>query len=113
MSFEEQVKEWVSIDNQIQIYAEKMKELKERRSNISNKIVNIDNFDTQLCNKTLQISDGHLKFVNTRVSSSLTFTYVKKSLHNIIKNDKQVDQIIRYLKENREIKTVSEIKRYS
>ena len=113
MSFEENIKEWVSIDNQLKVYNDKIRSLKERKAILTDKIVGGDNFENRLCNKTIQISDGKLKFVNSRISSQLTFKYIHSSLSNIIHNKNQVEQIIQYLKENREIKTVPEIKRYS
>lgn len=113
MSFEEHIKEWVALDNQLKLYNDKIKQIKEKRAHVSEKIIGIDNFDTKLCNKSLEISDGRLKFVNSRIASNLTFKYVEDSLKNIIQNDKQVSQIIQYLKENREIKMVPEIKRFS
>tara|TARA_Y200000002_G_C22686619_1_gene666230 strand:+ start:4926 stop:5267 length:342 start_codon:yes stop_codon:yes gene_type:complete len=113
MSFEEHIKEWVALDNQLKLYNDKIKQIKEKRARVSEKILDIENFDTKLCNKSLEISDGRLKFVNSRIASNLTFKYVEDSLKNIIQNDKQVSQIIQYLKENREIKMVPEIKRFS
>ena len=111
MSFEENIKEWVALDNQLKLYNDKIKQLKEKRASVSDKIVGIDDFETKLCNKSLQISDGKLKFVYTKSSTALSFKYVEESLRKIIRNEKQVDQIIEYLRENREIKMIPEIKR--
>jgi len=114
MSFEGRIKEWVQLDNQIKVYNEKIRAIKERRNELAQSILgNEQNFETQLCNKSIKISDGSLKFVNTRVTPQLTFKYVENSLSQIIKNEDQVEQILRFLKENREIKFVPEIKRYS
>ncbi len=113
MSFEDNIKEWVMLDNQVRLHNDKLKQLKDKRTALSDKIVSVDNFDTQLCNRTLQISDGKLKFVQSRVTPALSFKYVEDSLKHIIRNEEQVTQIIQYLKDNREIKMVPEIKRYS
>ena len=112
MSFEENIQERVRLDNQLKAYNEKIKEIKERRSRIASSIFG-DDYDERLCNKTVQISDGRLKFVNTRTANPLTFRYVEASLSNIIRNEEQVAKIVKYLKENREMKTTPEIKRYS
>ena len=113
MSFEDNIKEWVALDNQLKLYNDKIKQLRDKRTLISDKILSVDNFETKLKNKTLEISDGKLKFVSTKISPSLSFKYVEDSLSKMIKNERQVEQIMRYLKENREIKIVPEIKRYS
>jgi uncharacterized coiled-coil DUF342 family protein len=112
MSFEESIQKWVSIDNQIKIMNEKLKELRDKRCEISDSISSyVDNNNMQ--NLSVQISDGRLRFVNTRVQEPLTFKYLEKSLGEVIKNETQVKQIIEYLKKNRETKVVQEIKRVS
>ena len=113
MSFEDNIKEWVALDNQLKLYNDKIKQLRDKRTLVSDKILSVDNFETKLKNKTLEISDGKLKFVSTKISPSLSFKYVEDSLSKMIKNERQVEQIMRYLKENREIKIVPEIKRFS
>ena len=59
----------------------------------------------------VKISDGQLKLVNTRVPESLTFKYLEKSLSEIIKNESQRNTIMKHIKQNRNVKYVSEIKR--
>jgi uncharacterized coiled-coil DUF342 family protein len=110
--FEESIQKWVSIDNQIKLLNEKMKELRDKRSELSDSISSYVD-DNNLQNATVQISDGRLRFANTRVQEPLTFKYLEKSLGEVIKNEVQVKQILEYLKKNRESKMVPEIKRLS
>jgi hypothetical protein len=112
MSFENTIQKWVSIDNQIKIHNEKLRSLREEKSNL-NEILLRQGSTNNLLNNTIQISDGKLKFVNTKISPPLTFKYVEKSLGDIIKNEDQVKRIMDYLKNHRDIKNVQEIKRYS
>jgi len=111
MSFEEKIQQWVSLDNQMKILNEKMKELRERKNNLHDGITCYVE-EHNLVNATVQISDGKLKFTNTRVAAPLTFKCVEKSLGEVIKNESQVRQIVDYLKQKREIKIVPEIKRF-
>ena len=39
MSFEQNIQQWVSIDNQLKIYNDKIRELREKRSNITETIM--------------------------------------------------------------------------
>jgi FtsZ-binding cell division protein ZapB len=112
MSFEQNIQQWVSIDNQIRLLNDKIHELREKKSQLSENITNHVE-QNNLRNATVQISDGKLRFVNTKVSSPLTFKYVEKSLGEVIKNQTQVKQIVEYLKEKRDVKVVPEIKRFS
>ena len=59
----------------------------------------------------MNISDGKLKFVSSKTTAPLTLTYIEKCLSELITNGKQVEQIMTYIKKNRETKTTMEIKR--
>ena len=111
MSFENQIQQWVSIDNQLKQINEKTKELRERKNNIEQHITNYASTNN-LSHTTVQISDGRLKFTNTNIAEPLTFKYVEKTLGEVIKNESQVKIIMEHLKQKRTIKTVPEIKRF-
>ena len=111
-SFEQQVQQWVSVDNQIRVLTEKIHELRDNKNNIGENLTSYIS-SNDLKNATIQISDGKLKFVTTKVTAPLTFKYVEKTLGEVIKNEKQVQQIVNYLKQKRETKLVPEIKRIS
>jgi len=112
MSFEEKIQQWVMLDNQQKILNEKIREIRDKKSDLGETIQDyVEN--NSLSNAVVQISDGKLKFVKTKVASPLTFKYLEKSLGDIIKNERQVQQIMQYLKEKRDYKVVPEIKRFS
>lgn len=112
MSFENQIQQWVQIDNEIKQINEKSQELREKRNTLEKNIIKYSN-ENNLLNSTINISDGKLKFGNTKNVEPLTFKYLEKSLNDIIKNESQVKLIIKHLKENRKINFISEIKRFS
>jgi hypothetical protein len=112
MSFENQIQQWVSVDNQLKKLNEQIKELRDTRNNLEQNIIQYAS-SNNLSNSTIQISDGKLKFVNTTVTESLTFKYVEKTLGELIKNQSQVELIINHLKQKRSVKNTPEIKRYS
>lgn len=111
-NFEEKIQRWVSIDNQMKILNEKIRDLREKKSELTQNILEVAE-ENNMANTTIQISDGKLKFANTRISEPLTFKYLEKSLSEIIRNESQVKQIIEYIKKNRETKMVHELKRFS
>jgi hypothetical protein len=112
MSFEEKIQQWVMLDNQLKILNEKIREIRDKKNDLGENIqYYVEN--NNLNNSVVQISDGKLKFVKTKVTSPLTFKYIEKSLGEIIKNDMQVEKIIEYLKQKRDSKIISEIKRFS
>jgi hypothetical protein len=112
MSFENQIQQWVQLDNQLKDLNEKTKAIREKRNTLEENITNYAS-SNNLSNATINISDGKLKFVNTRVPETLTFKYLEKTLGEVIKNESQVKLIMEHIKLKRNIKNVSEIKRFS
>ena len=112
MSFESQIQQWVQIDNQLKQINEKAKDLREKRNTLEQNIT-IYAASNNLTNSTVQISDGKLKFANTKVQEPLTFKYLEKTLNEVIKNESQVKLIMEHIRQKREIKIVPEIKRFS
>jgi hypothetical protein len=110
MSFEDNIKEWVSLDNEIKNLNEKIKSLRDNKSILSNELITHAN-DNNLTHKLIEITDGNLKFNDRKETSPLTFKFIKQCLTDCIVNEDSVDKIINYIKEKREIKYVSEIKR--
>jgi hypothetical protein len=112
IGFENQIKQWVQIDNQLKELNDKTRELREKR-NILEKNITTYAASNNLSNSTIQIGDGKLKFSDTKVSEPITFKYLEKTLGEIIKNESQVQVIMDYIKQKRSIKIVPEIKRFS
>jgi hypothetical protein len=112
MIFENQIKQWIQLDNQLKELNERTKDLREKRNNIEKNITSYA-IDNNISNSTFEINDTRLKLTNTRIPEPLTFKYLEKSLSEIIKNENQVKLIIEHVKQKREIKIVPEIKRFS
>lgn len=110
MSLEENIKKWVSIDNQLKTLNEKAKELRESKNNTEQII--LEYVETKkMNNATVNISDGKLRFVSTKQTAPLTLKYVEECLKHCINNEDQVTKLMDYIKEAREIKYVPDIKR--
>jgi len=112
MSFENQIQQWVSVDNQLKQINEKVKELRDKRNTLEQNITNYASLNN-LSNSSIKIGDGKLKFTNTRVPEPITFKYLEKTLGEVIKNESQVKLIMEHIKQKRNIKIVPEIKRFS
>ena len=112
MSFESQIQQWVQIDNQLKQMNEKTRELRDKRNVLENDITKYA-FTNNLNNSSVKISDGKLKFVNTKIHEPLTFKYLENTLNEVIKSESQVIAIMEHLKNKRSVKFVPEIKRLS
>jgi hypothetical protein len=89
---------------------DRMKELRDKKNTLSENI-NEHIETSNLSNSSLKLSDGQLKFIKVKDTQQLTFKYLETCLHEIIKNEEQVSKIVEYVKNKREVKYVSEIKR--
>jgi hypothetical protein len=111
MSVEQYVQQWVSLDNQLKLLNEKTREMREKRDSLEEDIVRHFSNSNRVA-PIINISDGKLRVAETRVPEPITFKYLEKTLSEIIKNESQVKTIIDYIKKRRNVKVVSEIKRY-
>ncbi|MBE29510.1 hypothetical protein CL646_05545 [bacterium] len=108
--FQENIKKWVTMDNNIKTATEELKNMKIERSEISDTI--LDFVETENLNSTtININNGTLKFGTVKQSNGLTLTYVKSCLEQCISNEDDVNSIMDVIKSSREVKVSSEIKR--
>lgn len=110
MSFNEKIRNWVSIDNQISSLRDQMRELRITKNELKEEIYTYAE-QNQLDRAVIKISDGQLKFQQTKQTSPITLKYLKKCLSECIPDNDQVELILNYIKEKREFKTVYDIKR--
>jgi hypothetical protein len=109
-TLETKIKRWVELDNRIKETNDTVKDIRTEKVIIHDEIVEIVE-EKNLAKATVNISDGKLKFVAAKHTAPLTLTYIEKCLNDLITNGKQVEQIMAYIKKNRETKTTMEIKR--
>ena len=112
MDFNNQIQQWILIDNQLKNLNEKTKELREKRIVLIKDITKYASTN-DLSEKILKIRDDKIKITQTKTSEPLTFKYIEKTLGEVIKNETQLKMIIEHLKQKRETKMVPEIKRFS
>lgn len=106
--FIEDVKRWALIESQLKIVNEKTKKMREMKHELSEKICN---YMSETNNSKIKLSDGEIRLYDKKEYSPLTFGYIENKLANIISDKEQLEYVIQYLKENREITTSPEIKR--
>ena len=110
MNFEEGIKKWVQKDNQIKLYLEKLRELRAERGDLTSSLFQYAE-ENDLGKIIVEITDGKLRFQETKTSLPLTLKFVKQCLDDCIEDSKHVEQIMNYIKEKRGVRFNSEIKR--
>jgi hypothetical protein len=106
--FVEDVKRWALIDSQLKIVNEKTRKMRDMKHELSEKITK---YMSENEHAKIKLSDGELRLYDKKEYSPLTFGYIEKTLAKIIQDETQLDYVVQYLKENREITTISDIKR--
>ena len=108
---EKTIQNWVELDNELKKINEKAKDIRTRKNDIEDKLITYVE-DNNMNNSVVNITDGKIKFCETKQTSPLTLGFLEKCLGEVITNQGQVKQIVDYIKSKRETKMVPEIKRY-
>jgi hypothetical protein len=107
--FIQNIKKWVLLDSQLKIVNEKTKKMREMKHDLTKQICDYSN--NHKINNKITITDGELRITEKKEYSPLTFTYLEECLQKIISEQEQVDFIVKYLKDNRQITTMPDIRR--
>ena len=87
-----------------------MKELRTERTQLKDQIYNYAETNN-IEHATIQLRDGNLKLQQFKQTSPLTFKFLKDCLTDCLQNEDSVNEIIKFIKEKREVKTYYDIKR--
>jgi len=109
--FDKQIQKWLELDNKIKKMNAELKTSRELKNDLETSIMETVN-NKKLLNTSLSLPDGKLRFVETKTTNPISLTFVEQCLNDLIPNKSQVQHILKYIKEKREIKINSEIKRY-
>ena len=105
------IQNWVELDNELKKLNERAKDVRTRKNDIEDKIITYVE-DNNMNNSVVNITDGKIKFCETKQTSPITLGFLEKCLSEVIANQSQVKQIVDYIKSKRETKMVPEMKRY-
>ena len=104
------VQKWVIIESKLKEVNEKVKQMRDMKNNLTKNITSY--MDSNNLNNNIEITDGELRFYEKKEYSALTYNYIQKCLKEIIADETQVDYIIKYIKDNREQTTSTDIRRF-
>lgn len=109
--FDKQIQKWVELDNKIKKINAELKSSRELKNDLETSIMETVN-SKKILNTSLSIPDGRLRFVETKTTNPISLNFLEQCLNDLIPNKSQVQHILKYIKEKREIKINPEIKRY-
>jgi len=97
------IKEWIAINSNIVSLQKQLKELKDKKTNISTILIKImENNDID----RVDINNGKLLYKKTKVKGTINKDYLTKMLDTYFKDNQEIDSnhICEFLLENRPIK---------
>ena len=97
------IKEWIAINSNMSLLQKQLKELKDKKKNISSILIKI--MESNEIDR-VDINNGKLLYKKTKVKAPINKEYLLKMLDDYFKDNQEVDSnhICEFLLENRQIK---------
>lgn len=110
MNLEEKIKKYSQIDKVLKSKQEEIQKLRSNKALLTQSILR-DYENMNLKEVRIPLEDNKLKAYQYKQSNPLTFTFLKECLHEIIPKEKQVEQIIDFIKSKRTSKIITDLKK--
>ena len=101
---------WNQIDQQLKIVTEKLRDAQQERRELAQQIHETIS-EKKLDIRKISLSDGELRLGEKREYSPLSFSYVETCLMELLHDSEKVQHVIEYLRENRQVKIVPDIRK--
>ena len=109
---ENNIKNWLLLDNKIKELNQKINELREKKNSYKNDIYqHVTN--NNLNNATIKIGSDYLRFVETKQNTPISYKFLIQALNNCFIDENDIEKIMNYIKTNRENKIINDIKRFN
>ena len=115
--FKENVKKWVELDNKAQRYKSKMDDLKKEKEKYEtekNKLgETVLSFmkNNKLEDNEIVISDGNIKYFNSKSSTSISQKFIQERLKLYFKNESRAKEVTEFIYTGREVSFTPVLKR--
>tara|TARA_B100000963_G_C22632257_1_gene675569 strand:- start:3297 stop:3641 length:345 start_codon:yes stop_codon:yes gene_type:complete len=106
---EQKLKQWVNLNNIIEEKNSEIKQLRQAKSQLNNDLFSIIETNN-LQNSTFRINNNNIRYTSVKQTSPLTLKYLEQCLNNLFDDEEKINEIMNYVKQNRETKIVNDIK---
>lgn len=110
MSLEENIKKWVVLDNQQKKLNEQVKELRNKKNDLTGYIVT-DFSNKNINSPIIKISDGRLNLIETQHANVISFKFLLDSFKEYFDDEKEAIKLLDFVKSKRIFTNVVSIKR--
>ncbi len=105
------VQEYATIENELHEMCAKQKILRERKAVLQTQIIQTMK-ENNLESRTMKQGAHHFYIGTRKQYSALTFSYLETTFEEMIPDKANRDYLLEYLRENREVKNIAELKIY-
>ena len=109
-AFEQDVRSWVAADDELKSNLETSRALREQKLDIQQRLTDYATVN-RIEESVIRIADSDLRFTVSRSYPPLTFQYLKQCLADMIKDTDQVETMMNYIKNRRDVRESLELKR--
>lgn len=103
------IKKYIELEEEIALLVETLKKRRDEKNAVQCSITEKMK-EANILNKTINAGNYLLSVVERKQFSTLSFSFLKTHMAKFIENEAELEYVITYLKENREVKTTSELK---
>jgi hypothetical protein len=107
--FKENIKKWTLVEEKLKIINEHTKKLRTMKNQLSQSISQYM-IENNLSDKKISLPAGEVRLIEKKEYGTLSFSYIELCLDNIIADKEQIQFIMNYLREQRDITTVQELR---
>lgn len=108
--FIKNVQKWNYIETQLKEVNEKTKKMRTLKNTFGEKVCEYLEKNPSIKNK-IGIGKNQIQMYTKKEYTPLSFTYIENKLKEIIQDENQVDFVVSYLKEKREITTSNDLRK--
>ena len=111
------IKNWIECDNYLKESKKKIQEINEKNKSVLKKRDELNKkITTVLANNNMKdhiinVTDGDIRYNETVSQVPISLKHLKNLLDNYFNSDEQSNKLYNYIKENREYKTIIDLKR--
>ena len=106
MTLEEDIKQWIKLDDNIKQLNQEIKNIKYQKETYNNNILHHIT-SNNLENAVVKINNDKLRFMDTNYSQPLTYKFIMECLYKYYDDDdNKAIEILLFIKSQRQIKTV-------
>ena len=107
-NFTHNIKTLLQLDDEIRVLQEQLKGLKKQKQDVQDQIM-ITMVQKKWENRTVSVGKYEMSMAEKKHYSSMSFSYLEKTLSQLIPEKTQIEYVLKYLKDNRHVKTTHEI----